>query len=74
MCLGPSRSERRGNDMTDIEQAARAEAERRWLSSRRQRDFVAGASWLAEYLLSDEAVERGLKASREFPMKRGLDN
>lgn len=52
--------------VTDIEQAALAEAERRWTSdyltsgsnSRRQRDFAAGASWLAEYLLSDEAVER----------------
>lgn len=49
-----------------LENAARAEAVQRWASdyltsgsnSRRQRDFVAGASWLAEYLLSDEAVER----------------
>ena len=52
-------------DGVSIEQAARAEAERRWASdyltsgsnSRRQRDFVAGASWLAEHLLSDEAEE-----------------
>lgn len=32
--------------------------------------YLAGAS----RPISDDMVERGLKVSREFPMKRGLDN
>ena len=60
--------------MTTFEQAARAEAERRFPArlpynvefERRvtaQDAFVAGASWLAEYLLSDDAVECAVDAT-----------
>lgn len=64
-----------------IEQAARAEAERRYPNNTHTRStpfyaamkreaFEAGASWLASHLLSDESVERVKKALRE----QGLDD
>lgn len=65
--------------MTTIEQAARAEAERRFPPARTpggyrapltlQADevFVGGASWLAEHLHSDEVVEWAAKAIHNSP-------
>lgn len=55
--------------MTDIERAARAAANNSWKASFVGRanaieDFVTGAEWLAEYLLSDENVEKAGTAIR----------
>lgn len=63
--------------MTDtIEQAARAEAERRFPDTDEptgrtvrlmlREGFEQGASWLAEYLLSDENVEKAARATFEM--------
>lgn len=55
--------------MTDLERAARAEAERVYAlpgsspePTSEEHAFIHGASWLAEHLLSDESVERGVQA------------
>jgi hypothetical protein len=52
--------------MTDIKQAARAEAERITMYTedrgRSEWLFIAGVKWLSEYLLSDETVEKAARA------------
>ena len=46
-----------------------------WHDSGMASGFVLGAQWArSNTVVTDEMVERGLKISREFPRKRGLDN
>ena len=68
--------------------AAREEAARRWPNtgpapttalarhdSGMASGFVLGAQWArSNTVVTDEMIERGLKVSREFPIRRGLDN